>query len=738
MLTLLLCFLCMLVLPSRGMPACEQNVEVCEFTLEAELKLTMMYGKILTYAEDGNLYDYRVTNTSSAEPIPSAEVITGDGYEMPRMVFVFNGQFPGPPIEVWENQMVKVKVVNKLKNDGITIHWHGLHQAGTPFMDGVPFVSQCPILPEQTFIYLFKAYPKGTFWYHSHMGSQRTMGLYGPIIIHERKPIYPGLQEFTWTITDWNHDYDSEMAYYKMVYGIYEGRSKIKGTGSLDGSFFSMFRYHSGLLNGKGRYHNPVTGKHNGAPLSVFNVTGGSSYRVRVIAAGELYPFRVSVDQHLITIIASDGYYLEPVTVESFIINPGERFDFIINATQTVDNYWIRGETLEVGMNHTLEAILHYDGAPVNMDPTSQPANCTMDSMCVVVNCPFTYYPMEDYTKCITFDSLRSLEVQKTPLKSDGMFQEQFLNFAFPGNKWTPGSINGIAYQQPVVSALTQPHEIDTQCTQDDCGEDKVCQCTWALPLHHAQTYQFVFLNMGSGKGWSHPIHMHGHSFYVLKMGYARYNETTAKLIGDNLDIDCRGNPDRTKSFCNNATWTNSSWLHGNVPDVELEKPPRKDTLIVPTGGYAVIRIKADNPGIWTLHCHIQIHNMDGMVMLLNESYSETPKIPNNFPSCRNYHGHHTADEEATSTAPVTTKVTPMLSTTTVKSTDNQMLCREMMGVYTKELFWGVVGCLIGIVALLFFILLVYMGLHRPRYGRGYTLEPVPGRLGFDNKGSDF
>lgn len=67
-----------------------------------------------------------------------------------------------------------------------------------------------------------------------------------------------------------------------------------------------------------------------------------------MIGVGSMYPIRVSIDKHNLTIVASDGYDIKPVKAESFIINPGERFDFLVDADQEVGNYWIRGESLEV------------------------------------------------------------------------------------------------------------------------------------------------------------------------------------------------------------------------------------------------------------------------------------------------------------------------------------------------------------------------------------------------------
>lgn len=54
--------------------------------------------------------------------------------------------------------------------EATTIHWHGIHQRFSPEMDGVPFVTQCPILPNNRFQYKFIADTAGTHMYHAHMG----------------------------------------------------------------------------------------------------------------------------------------------------------------------------------------------------------------------------------------------------------------------------------------------------------------------------------------------------------------------------------------------------------------------------------------------------------------------------------------------------------------------------------------------------------------------------------------
>ena len=146
-----------------------------------------------------------------------------------------------------------------------------------------------------------------------------------------------------------------------------------------------------------------------------------------------------------------------------------------------------------------------------------------------------------------------------------------------------------------------------------------------------------MITNIGSGSGWSHPIHLHGHSFYVLKMGFAEYDRKTARLVKnkgqDQLDIICND----SKNFCNAAKWRNQSWDNGNHPYLNWNDPPQKDTIIVPTGGYVVIRFKADNPGLWFFHCHIDVHNTNGMGMMINESPGYHKPVPEDFPRCKHF-----------------------------------------------------------------------------------------------------
>ena len=144
-------------------------------------------GMIFYFGENGTALPLQTDGTCSTlknTDCTNPQFVDGQTY---RMAIAVNGQIPGPTLIVNEGQQVEIHVQNNLISQGISIHWHGMHQRGTPWMDGVGQVTQCTIGPQSTFLYKYNATPSGTFWYHSHSGAQRTDGLFGALIVKERQ-----------------------------------------------------------------------------------------------------------------------------------------------------------------------------------------------------------------------------------------------------------------------------------------------------------------------------------------------------------------------------------------------------------------------------------------------------------------------------------------------------------------------------------------------------------------------
>ncbi len=100
----------------------------------------------------------------------------------------FNGSSPGPTFQVTEGDRVRVIFENQLP-EPCSIHWHGFEDRIA--FDGMPGISQAPVLPGQQFIYEFDIHQVGTFFYHSHMAMQEMAGMLGAFIMHPRVPHTP-------------------------------------------------------------------------------------------------------------------------------------------------------------------------------------------------------------------------------------------------------------------------------------------------------------------------------------------------------------------------------------------------------------------------------------------------------------------------------------------------------------------------------------------------------------------
>lgn len=131
---------------------------------------------------------------SSMRDCFNEQCISADGIE--RGVMSINRKIPGPTIHVCKDDLIVVDVTNMMGGTSATIHWHGFHQRKTPFYDGVPFITQCPIQFSTTFRYAFEATEPGTQFYHSHSGHHKVNGHYGGIVVRENLADDPNAQTF--------------------------------------------------------------------------------------------------------------------------------------------------------------------------------------------------------------------------------------------------------------------------------------------------------------------------------------------------------------------------------------------------------------------------------------------------------------------------------------------------------------------------------------------------------------
>lgn len=217
-----------------------------------------------------------------------------DGVTVNAMTY--NGTVPGPMIRVTEGDQVRIIVRNEL-DQATTIHWHGVDVPNN--MDGVPGMTQDPILPGETFTYEFTAKPAGTFMYHSHFEGdiQVSVGLYAPFIID---PIVPETNppdvDLTLMLSEW-----------LISDGLTYAAMPMSG---MEPNYFT--------INGKSF---PST--------QTIHVKTGQRVRLRFIGIGQfIHPMHLHGVPF--TVVATDGHpvpELAQLTKDTISVAPGERYD---------------------------------------------------------------------------------------------------------------------------------------------------------------------------------------------------------------------------------------------------------------------------------------------------------------------------------------------------------------------------------------------------------------------------
>ena len=262
----------------------------------------------------------------------------------PAMATLVNGSLPAPTLHFKQGDTVTLRVTNHLKVS-TSIHWHGLILPSG--MDGVPGISNNfnGIPPGETFLYQFTLVQSGTYWYHSHSGFQEQTGLYGSIVVEpaDADPVSYD-RDYVVMLSDWS-DEDPNDIYAKLKklshYYNYKERThqdlmqdiKAKGFSATwaERSMWSEMRMSQRDLSDVTGY--TYTYLMNGVTPSdgwvgLFNK--GERIRLRLVNGSAMTFFDIRISGLKMTVVASDGQNVEPVTVEEIRLGVAETYDVIV------------------------------------------------------------------------------------------------------------------------------------------------------------------------------------------------------------------------------------------------------------------------------------------------------------------------------------------------------------------------------------------------------------------------
>lgn len=397
----------------------------------------------------------------------------------------YGGSVPGKEIRVAKGDVLKVRLVNRLPAE-TTVHWHGLALRND--MDGVPHLNQEAVPPGGEFVYEFTVPDAGTHWFHPHVGTQLDRGLYAPLIVED--PANPGDHdvEAVLVLDDWldgvdGRDPDAELATLK------EGMSM----GGHEGMDMQMFA--SDLLGGDaGDVDHPlflINGRTTADPFTV-NAKPGDKVLLRLINAGADTAFRFAVVGHELTVVATDGYPVEPVTTGSLLIGMGERYDVVLTAGEGAFPVVAVAE----GKEKRAAAVLRTGSGAVD----------------VAAGVP------ELLGRPTTVDDLTTPVAHRLAERAPDVTHDVLLGGDMETYRWT---INGALH--PDVPPLT---------------------------VREGQRARLVVKNATT---MFHPMHLHGHTFQITGAAGPLRKDTLLVLPGQEIALDVEAvNPGQWMVHCHN------------------------------------------------------------------------------------------------------------------------------------------------------------------------------------------
>ena len=521
-----------------------------------------------------------------------------------RPAITVNGTVPAPILRWREGTTVDLFVSNALPLGSIhghqtSIHWHGILLPAN--MDGVPGLSFDGIGRGETYHYRFDVNQGGTYWYHSHSAFQEQAGLYGALIIDSAEPEpFTYDRDYVVLLSDWTDlapdelfarlkkmsDHDN---FNKLTVGDFVRDAQRNGLSETidDRLMWGQMRMTPTDLADVNA--NTYTYLMNGT-TALGNWTGlfrsGEKLRLRFINGSAMTYFDVRIPGLKMTVVAADGQYVHPVSVDEFRIAVAETFDVIVEPSGQ-DAFTIFAQDMgRTGyVNGTLAT---HEGlrAPIPaVDPVPRLTMADMGHGGMEGGHDMS--AMSDGAMAGMDHSGHDMAAMTGMDHGDGAMQTH------------PRSEDG----NPLVDMQTMspaPKLDDPGIGLRDNGRRVLTysdlRSTFADPD-------------GRAPGREIELHLTGHmerfawSFDGVKFSDA---EPLRLNYGERMRI----------VLVNDTMMTHPIHLHGMWSDVEDENGQfqvRKHTVDMPPGTRRSYRVRADALGRWAFHCHLLYHMEAGM-----------------------------------------------------------------------------------------------------------------------------
>ena len=474
---------------------------------------------------------------------------------------MIGGSIPGPLLRLREGQDAVIHVTNNL-DEVSSIHWHGLL---LPFdQDGVPGFSFEGIPPGETFTYRFPVRQAGSYWYHSHSGTQEQEGMYAPLVIEPagEDPVQYD-RDYSIVLSDWTDEDPMTVLRNLKGNGAYYNYAKR-----------TLPQFIGGLFDDAGETIRDRTmwGQMRMDPTDIADVTGatytyllngtspaanwtglfeaGERVRLRFVNAAAMSFFDVKIPGLRMTVVQADGQDVEPVPVDEFRIGVAETYDVVVEP-EGGEVYTIFAQSMDRSgfARGTLAETEGADGEIPMMDPRPVRTMADMPGM-------------EDHAG-------HDMEGMSDDHDMSAMDME--MDHAAMGHSADTMALRRLTYEdlqalEPNRDTREPTRDVEFRLTGD------MERYFWTLNGKKLSESDPISLTVGervrllmtNETMMEHPMHLHG-VFMELQTG------------------------------------------------VHPAFAPRKHTVIVPPNQTVEAHLTYEDPGPWAFHCHLLFHMMTGM-----------------------------------------------------------------------------------------------------------------------------
>lgn len=541
----------------------------------------------------------------------------------PARAIATNGKLQAPTLVFTEGDTAEIYLHNQLKENA-GLHWHGVILPNE--MDGVPYLTTKEVKPGETHLYKFRISQNGTYWYHSHEGTQEQIGMNG-ILIFKKRETQPERKfdaDIPVLLGEWTDENPKQIMrrlhmdqgdYWSVKKGTVQSYAEAAKVGHFGTKLLNEWKRMEAMDVSDVYYNNFLI---NGKISSDYkNLKAGDKVHLRVVNGGSSSYFWLNYGGGKITVIGNDGNEVEPVEVDRLIVGVSETYDIVVTIPENKSfefrstsedrqghaSLWLgNGEKVEAP---NLPKLMLFEGMKMmngmmEMSGDMKPMSMTMGNQMMDMN-EVMYPEIPESQRMETMKHMNEMMGMKEKSSDMKMNENKEMDHSkmdhsmHDMNSSNQKSIKRLSYnmlKSPFKTILPDDNVKELNFTL----EGNMRNYLWTLDNKTVaesdkiliKKGQVVRITMYNNSMMRHPMHLHGHDFRLI----------------------------------------NSKGEYSPLKNVVDMAPMETNT----------IEFAANQDGDWFFHCHILYHMMGGMGKVFEyENSAPNPQLPNKEAAYRKF-----------------------------------------------------------------------------------------------------